>query len=180
MAAEKKHKRRKALALYEPGVTSYRSLARKLNVTESTIRRWVDPVSREKLLAASREAKARRTGVCADCGGPTRYNGHSRKTPLSFRCAACALARHNSPDALAERTVWSREKIIEAIQRWGAEHGDSPRTADFVGAPGYPSATTVIKYFGTWNNAIEAAGFVSRLPTDRLLEAGERKKGEDH
>ncbi len=180
MAAEKKHKRRKALSLYEPGVTSYRSLARKLNVSESTIRRWVDPVSREKHLASSRRAKQARTGICADCGGPTRYNGHSRKEPLSFRCAACHLARHNSPEALAERTVWSREKIIEAIQRWGAEHDDSPRTTDFNGAPDYPSLTTVIKYFGTWNNAIEAAGFEPRLPTDRLLAAGERKKGEDH
>ena len=186
MAKPKKRQREKALALYEPGVTSYRSLARQLKVTESTIRRWVDPVSREKLLACSREAKARRTGICADCGGPTRYNGRQRqprrpKTAVSIRCAACSLARLNSPQAIAERTVWSQEKIVEAIQKWGAEHGDSPRATDFVGKPDYPALTTVIRYFGSWNHAIEAAGYEPRLPTDRLVAlAGERKKGEDH
>ena len=179
MAAEKKRKRAKALLLYEPGVTSYRSLARQLNVTESTIRRWVDPASAEKALAASRRSKAARRGVCEDCGGETRYGGHRLKGGVSRICAACQLKRLNSPEAIAERTVWPIESIIEAIQRWGAEHGEPPRIRDFHIQSGYPSFSTVIKRFGTWNQAIEAAGFEPRLPTDRLLAAGERKKGED-
>lgn len=156
-----------------------RTIAKEVGVSDATVRRWINPEARARSNEASRIAKTRRTGVCKDCGGLTRYNGDKRK-PISSRCAACQALHLNSPERVAAQTIWSHEKLIELIQQWGAEHGEPPRVSDWRWRSGdYPSFTTVIKYFGSWNNAIEAAGMEPRLPTDRLLAAGERKKGED-
>ena len=54
---------------------------------------------------------------------------------------------------------YTKENIIESIQRFHKENNKVPRNRDFGSNVNYPSATTVEKYFGSWNNAIEAAGF---------------------
>lgn len=63
------------------------------------------------------------------------------------------------------RKMWTREEIVDAIQRWGRTHnGEPPRAMDFNGADDYPSRTAVIRTFGTWNAAIDEAGFFPREP----------------
>ena len=55
---------------------------------------------------------------------------------------------------------WTDDEIIEAIQLFVKEHGKVPLMTDFLKSDGkYPSHTTVIKQFDSWNKAIEAAGF---------------------
>lgn len=141
----------------------YKRIGRALGVSPSTVRRWVLPGAREANLLASREAKRRRTGTCVDCGGVTRYNGHGRES--SERCASCSRAKQ-----MGERK-WTREAVIDAIQRWAAEHGRPPSASDWnyrseYKTSDFPWATQVYRGSGNvnapfayWADAIEAAGF---------------------
>lgn len=58
---------------------------------------------------------------------------------------------------------WTRERIIEAIQLHARENGRPPAVLDFGGGDHrFPLHGTVKLHFGSWNAAIEAAGFVPR------------------
>jgi hypothetical protein len=55
---------------------------------------------------------------------------------------------------------WTRETIVAAIQRWAAEHGQAPFVGDWKHTTtDYPSYGAVQRFFGSWANGIEAAGF---------------------
>lgn len=92
-------------------------------------------------------------GKCEDCGGPTAWKkgGHAR------RCKTCAAK--NAPH------YWTKEKIIEAIQRFAEANGRRPVATEWLAGnhgekgDGYPYAATVLYHFGSWANGIEAAGF---------------------
>lgn len=59
--------------------------------------------------------------------------------------------------------VWTKEAIICAIQRWAAQYGEPPHSKLWKRAvPGYPNSATVKYHFGSWNEAIAAAGFKPR------------------
>lgn len=77
---------------YVPRVFGLKRVASQFGVSKTTARRIVDPDYNERNRRASREAKRRRTGVCRECGGVTRYNGHGRA--VSDLCATCANALH--------------------------------------------------------------------------------------
>ena len=67
-------------------------------------------------------------------------------------------------EEVAVARQWTRELIIDAIRRWALEHGEPPKATDWQrGAneerPGY---ATVIKFCGTWPDAMPAAGFEPR------------------
>jgi hypothetical protein len=56
--------------------------------------------------------------------------------------------------------AWSKDTIIAAIQRWATEHGAPPTANSWSKKQdGCPACSTVLKHFGSWANAIEAAGF---------------------
>ncbi len=111
------------------------------------------------------QAKARKLryrGTCIDCGGPTDGGEGREKAPE--RCQPCRN--------IYQMTVlkyWTRERVIEAIQRFAREHGRPPHATDWNHSgrePGYPPTTAC--YRGTaspnapfryWADAIEAAGF---------------------
>jgi hypothetical protein len=87
---------------------------------------------------------------------------------------------------------WTPERIVEAIQNWQEVYNEPPRRTDWdptrcevlarmaeqradewrrrqttfrIGE--FPTPRTVTEAFGSWNAAIEAAGFVPRLPSQR-------------
>jgi Homing endonuclease associated repeat len=115
--------------------------------------------------------KAQYDKQCSDCGARIDGTTPGRSTG---RCAVCA------------KTAFSagvREGHLGAIREWAAIHGEPPARADwdayqcrFVGdearaqraeaalAEGWPSSNTIIKAFGSWNEAIRAAGFEPRAP----------------
>ena len=65
----------------------------------------------------------------------------------------------------ATGSIWTREAIICAIQRWVIEYGEPPTSKVWNGPrrpAGYPSVPTVKERFGSWNAAIEAAGYRPR------------------
>lgn len=59
--------------------------------------------------------------------------------------------------------MWTREKIIVAIQRWHAEYGRPPRSTEWRKAGRYwPSFSQVYEKnapFDSWREAIQAAGY---------------------
>ena len=52
-----------------------------------------------------------------------------------------------------------REYLINEIKRFYNENGRIPGNRDMCVYNGYPSYITFINEFGSWNNAVEAAGF---------------------
>jgi hypothetical protein len=62
------------------------------------------------------------------------------------------------PRTLGGQTQYSRDELITHIQRLA--DGDNPPTAtEFRADDDTPATATVRTYFGSWNNAVEAAGF---------------------
>lgn len=85
---------------------------------------------------------------------------------------------------MSGRRVWTRQSIIEAIQRWNAQYGAPPTAMDWNTAqarregrldlvqrwgegnwPHYGSVTNT--RFDSWNAAIRAAGLTPRGPGER-------------
>lgn len=63
--------------------------------------------------------------------------------------------------------IWTRARIIEALQDEHARTGRAPTKQGWEkAAPEHPAAPTVYDKFGSWNAALEAAG----LPTRRQGE----------
>lgn len=77
--------------------------------------------------------------------------------------------------------VWTPEAILSAIWEWSEIHGEPPAMADWNPRnarhayhdeerarrfedeqPRWPWFTIVVRAFGSWNAAIEAAGFAGR------------------
>lgn len=54
---------------------------------------------------------------------------------------------------------YTKNSIIKDIQKFYKDSYKIPSTRDFKYNDEYPSPNTVIYHFGTWNDAIEAAGF---------------------
>ncbi|MGO9790552.1 MAG: transposase, partial [Solirubrobacteraceae bacterium] len=80
------------------------------------------------------------------------------------RCGQCA--REQAALALAPR--WDRASVIEA-RRWAELEGSAPRSEQWLAGrhargrwareyPGWPSNATVVGLFGSWNQALQAAG----------------------
>jgi hypothetical protein len=144
------------IRLREEGM-SFGRIAERMGVAYSTVYTWwLDPDGSKQA-----ERHRRDRGTCVDCGGPT-----SRKE--NRRCDPC--------QRLASR-IWGRERIITAIHVWAEEHGGIPpaatdwnpahaitlghpeRAEKFYADDCWPNLPTVQRYFGSWNNAILAAGF---------------------
>lgn len=119
---------------------------------------------------AARARKALYAGVCVDCQGPT--SGSEGPSNVPQRCALCA-ARHQS-----ENRKWTPGKVIAAIQWFDELFGAPPTTGDFcpslirrcspgrivqakerAAAGGWPTIAVCAELFGSWNAALEAAGF---------------------
>lgn len=58
---------------------------------------------------------------------------------------------------------WTRVTIISAMQTWEADHGEPPRAIEWSHrSDDWPSTIDVQRAFGTWNNAVVAAGYKPR------------------
>ena len=62
---------------------------------------------------------------------------------------------------------WTKERVIEAVKAWHAEHGKAPTSDEWTrAAPEHPSRRTVDRRFGTWNAGMLASGMPA-LPVGR-------------
>lgn len=82
-----------AREMYVPGLVTAPVIARRLGVSKNTVYRWLDDEWSERDRIASRAAKDRRTGICQQCGGTTRYNGNRINGP-SLLCVKCSAAKN--------------------------------------------------------------------------------------
>ncbi len=59
---------------------------------------------------------------------------------------------------------WTRGAIIKHIQAWVKEHGETPLSADWnkPNGRGIPSTASLSRHFGSFDDAIRAAGFEPR------------------
>ena len=61
--------------------------------------------------------------------------------------------------------LWTGEAIIAALQTEAAQTGEPPTRQGWDKAsPEHPAARTVYDMFGSWPNALRAAGFIPRKP----------------
>jgi hypothetical protein len=87
-----------------------------------------------------------------------------RRPGESRRTAPAAVVR-SEPTAAVR---WSHEAILAALQAWAQAWGRSPSLEQWRRASAaHPSAATVRRLFGSWNAAVEAAGFAPRRPGER-------------
>lgn len=127
-----------------------REIAAKLGISVSYVSElYVDPDG-----SKSKARKDGYRGTCEECGAPTSGCNGFNAPKLCAKCAPLAAK------------IWTREAIIDAIQRWAAAHdGRPPRATDWVNADlkrHYPASSSVYgptNVFGAWADAIEAAGF---------------------
>ena len=57
------------------------------------------------------------------------------------------------------RYGWTKEELIELLVKLGEKLGRTPTIKDVRAAEDMPSTDTYTSYFGSWNKALEAAGF---------------------
>lgn len=137
-------------------------IGRELGISGNTVKMWLVPGFREDQYEANRLRKKRYHGTCVDCGGTTSYG---KGQGPSVRCQACRVIY------VGKHPMWTREKVVAAMQRWAREHGGRPPTAtEWVRRGDYwPAATSIYDKtqsrhapFNSWNEAIAAAGFTPR------------------
>jgi hypothetical protein len=70
------------------------------------------------------------------------------------------------------RKKYTREELLKHIVRFYNEKGRIPQTRDFNKNPNYPSFNPYQREFGSWNDALRAAGFVPdyNMTEDELLK----------
>jgi hypothetical protein len=61
-----------------------------------------------------------------------------------------------------ERHVWTDERIVAALEDWADANGDAPTQKKWEAARSVPSASTIRRHFGSWADALDAAGFDTR------------------
>ncbi len=123
------------------------------------------------------ERRKRYQGTCLTCGKPTDGSNGRAKAPR--HCRKCFQL---TPEWKAKHTYWTATLLLNRIDEWAILYGEPPsgtdwnptrarynndefRAARFVRASGYwPTCSTVINEFGSWNAAIERAGLIPRAP----------------
>lgn len=60
---------------------------------------------------------------------------------------------------------YTNEELIEQIQLVGEDVGGRPTSKQFREHPDTTNSTVVYEYFGSWNNAVEAAGYERKYET---------------
>ena len=95
------------------------------------------------------------TQPCEGCGTWVKWCG--------YYGACFEQTRHDMtrpPHTKHNRSPWNEQNTIEAIQKWVAKTGELPTTYMWMRQnKHHPGAGRVAVLFGTWNNAIQAAGY---------------------
>ena len=120
---------------------TYESIAYKLGVSLTAAYGLVNPDKYKDCLERNR--LRRRSLKCPQCDKTMQF--------ASTTCKSC-------------QKIWDKDKIIAAIKMYFSENGKTPTAKCWrkSGTGVYPTSATVHSTFGSWNAAIEAAGFETR------------------
>lgn len=160
-----------------------REIAAHFGISMTALHTWlVDPNG-----SRARARKNSYRGACVDCGAPT--DGSNGKDNPSERCRTHAAAHGRK---------LGKAYVIASIQEWAELFGDPPSASDWnrslaiaqnaawrvtryedTGRP-WPSAACVQYLYGTWNNAIKAAGYQPLTPGQRRGPETHRQALLDH
>jgi hypothetical protein len=59
--------------------------------------------------------------------------------------------------------TYTDTELLDALHEFADEHGHPPTVSEANDTDEFPGADTFVRRFGTWNNALDAAGFEPRL-----------------
>lgn len=152
-----------AKAMRDKGA-SLGDIAKVLGCSPKTIHDWLT----REYDTDGRAIRLRKPRHCQDCGRPISPGARPG------RCVPCAATA---------ATVWTPERILDAIRSWNAAYGSPPRATEWcptlVRRHGpeaeqrllaarqrgeVPSVETVKRHFDRWSDAIAAAGFPRPRP----------------
>lgn len=86
-------------------------------------------------------------------------------------CEAAGVAAGNSErDGRGRRVMWDKEKLLAALRKKAEEVKRTPRLKDFE--TGSPSPFVFYRVFGSWNKALEEAGFEPNRVSVRKTKKG--------
>lgn len=138
-----------------------------------------DPILCERLSATEHGASPWITPRGAFCGR-TKYTDEQvaearrlrREEKLSYHKIA---DRIGCSEGIVERWVkrelrvvdtpgWTGERVIAALRRHFERYGESPLFEHLKDHPELPSSTSIVRLFGSFNKALEAAGLPTRYP----------------
>lgn len=147
---------RKARRLRNQGHT-HKQIATQLGLSQSYVSTLLcDPTG-----SKDKQRKQSYGGTCQYCGARTDGSNGPRKAPRT--CRTCKATQQH------EQRYWTKQTIIDAIHRYAKTHGRPPTANEWLTnkngqrhgrhGDGYPYAATVTREFGSWANAIEAAGY---------------------
>jgi hypothetical protein len=136
--------KRQAAELRAEGLT-YPAIARVMGITHvTTLQRWLTGGVQPRGVRADTYVAGR---ACVECGSPRH------RTARGVRCVDCQ-----------KRETLYRNAIngVAALQDWVAEHGEPPTIEEWVSAGLRPIPTTLARTFGSWSEALRAAGLDPR------------------
>lgn len=168
MKPPKSHYKRHRLAakLVKQGL-SLEEIGEQLGVKRQRVKQMLDQIGEDATPpdeAAKLRSRKRRAEVESLIREAVR-NGASTRSEI----AAAAGITPNHPQLrgrfLSERK-WNKESIVAALKRFYAARKKPPRASVWAtgNRPDYcPDVSTVQRYFGSWNAALEAAGIPTRM-----------------
>jgi hypothetical protein len=112
-------------------------IARIFNATHASVKRWLNYY---KISIKPRNLT---------CG----------RNPNSLKWLELGRTPEVEKKSAESRRIYTPEKLIQKIREFVERHGRIPTKNEFVNDPSCPDYVTYRDYFGTWNNAIKAAGY---------------------
>lgn len=146
----RQHNARKARRLRNQGLT-HKQIATQLGLSKN----YVAAILRDPTGIQDKQRKQSYGGTCEHCGARTTGSNGPRKAPRI--CATCKATQTH------EQRYWTKQRVLDAIHRYTKTNGRPPVASDWLTnngqhQDGYPYVSTVTREFGSWANAIEAAG----------------------
>jgi hypothetical protein len=127
-----------------------RVIAAELGVPKPTVTRWLNPKLEARGRTRARRLKYAKKRRCPACGG--------KRADTASLCKSCSRAGQR---------YWTRERIVEALRTWAAEHGRVPVHEDWErSGKGHPAISSILAGpnppFASWSEMLLAAGFTPR------------------